>query len=100
MARRGKGLSVCPYCIKDFKTPSLLQRHITVHTKEKKYVCVCGRGYTRPDRYRKHLETCAHGIRLQEMNDMEEDPILIEGVHTVTEQVHSSDNSPWTSLKP
>ena len=61
MGQRGKGLTVCPYCIKDFKTPSLLQRHITVHTKEKKFVCACGRGYTRHDRYRKHVDLCVVG---------------------------------------
>ena len=44
--------------LQEFKTRSLLERHITVHTKEKKYVCGCGRGYTRPDRLRKHAETC------------------------------------------
>jgi len=57
----GGGYAVCKYCLKDCRTPSLLERHITVHTKEKKYVCVCGRGYTRPDRFRKHLEKCALG---------------------------------------
>ena len=50
--------TVCDYCHKDLRTPSLLARHVTVHTKEKRYMCVCGRGYTRPDRYRKHLELC------------------------------------------
>ena len=55
----GGGNTVCEYCHKDLRTPSLLERHITVHTKEKKYVCMCGRGYTRPDRFRKHMEVCA-----------------------------------------
>ena len=55
----GGGNTVCEYCHKDLRTPSLLERHITVHTKEKKYVCMCGRGYTRPDRSRKHMEVCA-----------------------------------------
>ena len=61
---KGEGdgsLTICEYCHKDFRTPSLLARHITVHTKEKKYVCGCGRGYTRPDRFRKHAENCGFG---------------------------------------
>ena len=53
------GATVCVYCMKDCKTPSLLVRHITVHTKEKHYVCECGRGYTRQDRFRKHINGCA-----------------------------------------
>ena len=33
---------------------------ISASSQEKRFVCACGRGYTRPDRYRKHLELCMH----------------------------------------
>ena len=46
----------CATCKKTFKTRSCLERHVKIHTNEKKHFCdTCGKGFARRDVLRRHI---------------------------------------------
>ena len=52
----------CPKCGKEFHVPSLLERHMRIHTNERPYQCrMCGRSYSQSGNLNVHLKTI-HGV--------------------------------------
>ncbi|XP_022646746.1 zinc finger protein 236-like isoform X2 [Varroa destructor] len=56
LGRANRPMHECPTCSKAFSKASLLARHATIHTGEKKYSCkVCGRRFTQEVTVRAHM---------------------------------------------
>ncbi|OQR73551.1 zinc finger protein-like, partial [Tropilaelaps mercedesae] len=56
VSRAGRPMHECPTCSKAFSKASLLARHSTIHTGEKRYPCkICGRRFTQEVTVRAHM---------------------------------------------
>ncbi|RAH86248.1 hypothetical protein BO86DRAFT_395689 [Aspergillus japonicus CBS 114.51] len=51
----------CKICSRTFNRHEHLQRHIRTHTKDKPYICPCGRAFSRKDLLTRH-ERLSHGL--------------------------------------
>ncbi|RAH48942.1 C2H2-type zinc finger protein [Aspergillus brunneoviolaceus CBS 621.78] len=51
----------CKICSRTFNRHEHLQRHIRTHTKDKPYICPCGRSFSRKDLLTRH-ERLSHGL--------------------------------------
>mmetsp|Transcript_34992 Transcript_34992/g.84603 ORF Transcript_34992/g.84603 Transcript_34992/m.84603 type:complete len:276 (-) Transcript_34992:137-964(-) len=55
---------MCPQCDKRFMTPSLLQKHLIVHSGEKPYSCCrCGKNFTEKGNMEKHITQVHENVR-------------------------------------
>jgi hypothetical protein len=55
------GKAACPVCGRRFRRRYDRDRHISVHTKDKRYMCLhCPRSYTRHDVLMNHMRRCLH----------------------------------------
>lgn len=59
-----KGTRECRFCGKTFSCPSLLERHMVVHSEERSHWCfVCDKGYKHITGLKKHVEKCEGSLR-------------------------------------
>ena len=76
----GQEAHICPICSKVFSTWGTMQRHALIHGDYLFWCSMegCGKGFTRKDHLRRHLQTLKHEQeRCQEAKDKQ--PIKQEG---------------------
>ncbi|KAJ5507278.1 hypothetical protein N7527_009421 [Penicillium freii] len=62
----------CRFCKKEFKRLEHLQRHERIHTREKPFVCQCGRPFSRQDLLIRHERLCHSPAGVEELTTANE----------------------------
>ena len=48
--------AICNECERSFQYPKDLEKHLTSHTGERAFTCICGRSYGRKDNLLRHQQ--------------------------------------------
>lgn len=81
---------MCPYCKKGCAKPSVLQKHIRIHTNERPYPCEpCGLEFKTKSNLYKHLRSKSHSLRVQGDNSQ----VLVEPEELSGSDLDTEENS-------